>query len=572
VPFGSQLPRLDRRRMFGRTFGVVESTPSPAQSSPSRSLSAPTQIPTSVSASTVSMASSGNTTTAVANSTVQANTEDLKFLASSTLLRRSEPLEPEASSAPRVPEEGADSAAGNNRRPRHYELRRNADDTSVIAAATRVLDDHPDDGKAAAIRAQAYFRLGRYDESAADFAVAVRASPEDASLWFGKAQAHERLEQFSEAMASYNSALAIEPDNVRAVYARGACMNLMGDLDGAVAAYADAIALDAKGFQQGLNGKRNRGTRNSIAVQPPSSSPTDASTVVPPSPALDSRAAGGTPALRAGARDAWDVYGGGQTAKMSYQPSRIERAPAPASALNLDAIVGPRAGSAAADAAPRNRGENDENHPNIANGKSSSSAYQSGDEDVASLAEVHHAKGFAHRKAGRFEEAIEEYTQALSYDQRHFRALFNRAFSYDRIGNLENAIEDYSTALSIEPRASFALYNRGIARDKVNDHAGAIDDFTRAIAEDPNNADFYHNRGFAKRKLGDFPGAVLDYTAAIRLNANHHRAYYNRAYAYGTNGLLNLLLRVSFHTPLPRCTANGLTNTLFPLLSTDRHT
>ena len=106
----------------------------------------------------------------------------------------------------------------------------------------------------------------------------------------------------------------------------------------------------------------------------------------------------------------------------------------------------------------------------------------------------------------------------------------------------------------------------------MNDHAGAIDDFTRAIAEDPNNADFYHNRGFAKRKLGDFPGAVLDYTAAIRLNANHHRAYYNRAYAYGTNGLLNLLLRVSFHTPLPRCTANGLTNTLFPLLSTDRHT
>lgn len=76
-----------------------------------------------------------------------ANDDRLEYLASSTLLRRSDPLEPagdEASvsnAADEVGERanGAGAKSGTSQRRRHYELRRNADDESVIEAANAVL-------------------------------------------------------------------------------------------------------------------------------------------------------------------------------------------------------------------------------------------------------------------------------------------------------------------------------------------------------------------------------------------------------------------------------------------------
>ena len=48
-------------------------------------------------------------------------------------------------------------------------------------------------------------------------------------------------------------------------------------------------------------------------------------------------------------------------------------------------------------------------------------------------ADYHHARGYAFRKQGKFEAAIEEYTQAINLDPRHFKALFNRGFSHDKV-------------------------------------------------------------------------------------------------------------------------------------------
>ena len=116
------------------------------------------------------------------------------------------------------------------------------------------------------------------------------------------------------------------------------------------------------------------------------------------------------------------------------------------------------------------------------------------------LAEQHHARGYAARKQGRFEAAVDEYSRTLALAPRHFKALFNRGFSFDKLGQYALAVTDYSAALALCPDNSFALYNRGITKDRMGDYAGAVDDFTAAAALDPNNADFYHNRGFSLRK------------------------------------------------------------------------
>ena len=70
-------------------------------------------------------------------------------------------------------------------------------------------------------------------------------------------------------------------------------------------------------------------------------------------------------------------------------------------------------------------------HPSFSELASSSSSSAGGDNDrtftqPANQADEYHAKGFALRKAGNFLGAIEEYTNALELNPKHFKALFNR--------------------------------------------------------------------------------------------------------------------------------------------------
>jgi tetratricopeptide (TPR) repeat protein len=51
------------------------------------------------------------------------------------------------------------------------------------------------------------------------------------------------------------------------------------------------------------------------------------------------------------------------------------------------------------------------------------------------LADYYHARGYAARKHGNFQAAVEEYSRALALDNSHFKALFNRGFSYDKVND-----------------------------------------------------------------------------------------------------------------------------------------
>ena len=156
-----------------------------------------------------------------------------------------------------------------------------------------------------------------------------------------------------------------------------------------------------------------------------------------------------------------------------------------------------------------------------------------------SNADIHHAKGFALRKAGNFRDAIAEYSTAISLDQDHFKAYFNRGFAHDKLCLFDEAIKDYTESLRIEPANAFAYYNRGISRDRAGAYDLAIEDFSKAISLLPDNADFFHNRGFCHRKQNNMQLAVEDYTAALACSPRHFKAMYNRAFCYEKLGVLS---------------------------------
>ncbi len=120
------------------------------------------------------------------------------------------------------------------------------------------------------------------------------------------------------------------------------------------------------------------------------------------------------------------------------------------------------------------------------------------------LAEQYHSHGYAARKKGDYQTAIQFYSKALEVWPQHFKALFNRGFAYDKLSDFDSAIADYTRAIQIDPRNAYTYYNKGISLDRKGLYDDAVVSFSKAIELEPTKADFFHNRGFAYRKKRDF--------------------------------------------------------------------
>ncbi|MFH0997135.1 MAG: tetratricopeptide repeat protein [Pseudomonadota bacterium] len=107
-----------------------------------------------------------------------------------------------------------------------------------------------------------------------------------------------------------------------------------------------------------------------------------------------------------------------------------------------------------------------------------------------------------------------------------------RGDAYVLSGNYEDAVKDFTQAITADPNYADAYYRRGHVLGRLGKHEQAIDDFTRAIELNPKNANAYADRGAAYGFLGQHAPAISDFTQAITLNPNFAGAYYNRAIGY----------------------------------------
>lgn len=64
---------------------------------------------------------------------------------------------------------------------------------------------------------------------------------------------------------------------------------------------------------------------------------------------------------------------------------------------------------------------------------------------------------------------------------------------------LQEAIEDFSKALSIDDTNAASYNSRALAYDRLGDYDLALRDFNLAIQLEQENSIFYHNRGFTHR-------------------------------------------------------------------------
>ena len=121
------------------------------------------------------------------------------------------------------------------------------------------------------------------------------------------------------------------------------------------------------------------------------------------------------------------------------------------------------------------------------------------------------------------EKAIEDYSTALSFDEKNAETLFSRGQAYEAFNKLDKAIDDYQKSIEIEPGLAYKYHAKGTALEKKGEFQKAIAEYSNAIATDKeqlNTAQSIVQRGGCWYQLGKYENALQDLNHPLVKNEN----------------------------------------------------
>lgn len=126
--------------------------------------------------------------------------------------------------------------------------------------------------------------------------------------------------------------------------------------------------------------------------------------------------------------------------------------------------------------------------------------------------------GMAEQAAGRLDEAIALFDQALSLRPDFPEALVAGGFILQRKGHAAGALAFYNRALELKPDDALGWFNSGVLLLEHDNAPEALVRLERACALRPNHAGAHCNRGAAYFELGRLEEALEAYGRAIALD------------------------------------------------------
>jgi len=163
-------------------------------------------------------------------------------------------------------------------------------------------------------------------------------------------------------------------------------------------------------------------------------------------------------------------------------------------------------------------------------------ALDTGELGPTATAQVRANLGIGFYELGQFNDAVAEYTRALSDAPRMIELFINRARAFEKLRRLNDAAADYDSALRIDRRDPEVYLNRGVMLLSNGDPGRAITDFDKVIELKPSWVSPYFNRGVALYRVGDLVRADQDFSVVIQRSAADAGAYLNRGRVRAAQG------------------------------------
>ena len=139
----------------------------------------------------------------------------------------------------------------------------------------------------------------------------------------------------------------------------------------------------------------------------------------------------------------------------------------------------------------------------------------------------------------RFQAAIDDCTQALSFNPHQAEAGLNLGLAYHSLGQYDRAITSYQQLLQFHPDDYRAHYNLGVTAMTLDQPAQAIARYNKALEKvsktastSQAQANIYRDRGTAHLLLTHYAAAITDLNAAIEQAPDDLWAHFNRGCAY----------------------------------------
>jgi tetratricopeptide (TPR) repeat protein len=150
-------------------------------------------------------------------------------------------------------------------------------------------------------------------------------------------------------------------------------------------------------------------------------------------------------------------------------------------------------------------------------------------------AQAYFYRGRVNYYTGKFQDAIEDLTVAISLRTEYPEASYYRGLCYEKLGNTDLAEEDFQSALDgfndkIEQdarEAEWYLWRGNVHVYGFDDDEAGLDDYKQAIELDPEFAEAYNRRGNVfDYALEDWEAALDDFNTVLELDANCHDLAY----------------------------------------------
>ncbi|MFC1843848.1 tetratricopeptide repeat protein [Thermodesulfobacteriota bacterium] len=94
-------------------------------------------------------------------------------------------------------------------------------------------------------------------------------------------------------------------------------------------------------------------------------------------------------------------------------------------------------------------------------------------------------KGNYRLEDAQYDEAIKEFSEALTKNPENSLAHLGLALTYIQTEKYMRALQEFNLVIELDPKLAAAIANRGILYDRLGEHKNALADYRKALELDP---------------------------------------------------------------------------------------